>query len=244
MLRTALRLLACLALLHTAAVASGDEARPAEPRDVVLIGDSNTWYYNRPMSAHKVMELMLEGIPFLHKEWRGARVHNLAISATRPHDWIVEKKCIAGQKGERYPINSHCDEIDFLAEGITKVVPSPDVVIVNLGLNAAGRETPEEAADQLVELKKYLEGITPRVIMAAPVPLPEGHHRQKFVEALRQEMIDRDLLDWDFPLMEYQDNNTNVHLTERARARHGALMAIWLVYGAPSYEVGVPRKTR
>lgn len=239
--------LSVLVLVRWAAAATSDPdtatavapaATPA-PKNVVLIGDSNTWYHERPMAAHRVMEHMLADIPFLDKEWLGAKVHNLAISGTNPHHWIVEKKCIEGGKGNRYPINSHCDEIDFLAEGITKVVPKPDVVIVNLGLNASGRFTPEETVDQLVQLREYLSGIAPRVILAAPLPMPPGRHRA-FVAAVRQEMLDRGVLDWDFPQMEFLGNNTKVHLTERARARHGALMAIWLVYGRPELAQAEP----
>lgn len=232
---TAALLTVATGLAH-GADATADDGAP--PKNIVLIGDSNTWYYDRPVAAHKVMEHMLTGITFTNKTWKDARVHNLAISGTRPYDWIVEKTCVEGSKGDRYPINAHCDEIEFLAEGITKVVPSPDVVIVNLGTNSYGKATAAEAADHLVKLKKYLETISPKVIMAGPLPTPRGNPRAAFSEEVRWEMEDRGILDWEFPLMEFEGKNRKIHVTERARARHGALMAIWLVYGAPDYTVG------
>lgn len=227
--------------MATAAVgaAGADLDKASERKSVVLIGDSNTWYWDRPVAAHRAMEHVLKGIPFLNKEWLNAKVYNLAISGTRPRDWIVEKECVEGGKGKRYPINSHCDEIEFLAQGITRVVPKPDIVIVNLGVNAFRKESPEETVDQLAALKEYLEKeVTPRVILAAPFSMPKGSPRRKFVESVRQEMADRGLLDWEFPQLEFEGRNTGIHLTERSRAMHGALMGIWLVYGSPSFEVG------
>ncbi len=212
--------------------AAGGEPSEDEPKHIVLIGDSNMWYWERPFAPHRIMENMLEDLPWLNKTWLNAKVHNLAISATRPYDWIVEKKCIEGSKGGRYPIIRQCDEIEFLAEGITRVVPEPDVVIVSLGLNSIRRASPKEAVDHLAALKEYLGKIAPRVIMAAPFPMPREPHRE-FVAAIRQEMLDRDLLDWDWPELQFQANDTKVHLTERSRAVTGALMAIWLVYGSP-----------
>ncbi|MDG2304744.1 MAG: hypothetical protein P8R42_08825 [Candidatus Binatia bacterium] len=221
----------------------GAEIEPeSAPKNVVLIGDSNIWYWDRPFAPHRMMEHMLADLPWLDKTWQGAKVHNLAISGTRPYDWIVEKKCVEGKKSHRHPIKNYCDEIEFLAEGITRVVPEPDVVIVSLGLNSIRWATPKEAVDRLAALKAYLAKISPKVIMTAPFPMPRGPHRD-FVAGIRQEMFDRGLLDWDWPLLQFEANDTKVHLTERSRAVTGSLMAIWLVYGSPPLRADAPAYT-
>ncbi len=233
-----------------AATAEGGEAESASPTsraNIVLVGDSNTWFWNQPVAAHRVMEHLLELLPYLDSPWRGAKVHNLAISGSRPKDWIVEKRvCKPGGK-KRYPIYAYCDEIDFLAEGITKVVPKPDAIIVSLGLNSHKFATPAESAEYLAKLKTHLEGISPKVIMTPPFPMPREPFRS-FVADVRREMLARDLVDWDWPELEL--NPKGIHLTARARVVHGSLMALWLSRGAPPIGAGIgtpdptPREAR
>lgn len=222
-----------------APAADGGEAAPASPAttaSVVLVGDSNTWFWNQPVAAHRVMEHLLQLLPYLDSPWRDAKVHNLAISGSRPKDWIVEKRVCNPRGKKRYPIYEHCDEIDFLAEGITKVVPKPDAIIVSLGLNSHKFATPAESAEYLAKLKVYLEGISPRVIMTPPFPMPREPFRS-FVADVRREMLARDLVDWDWPELELKGKG--IHLTERARVVHGSLMALWLSRGAPPIGAGI-----
>lgn len=219
---------------------AADGAVTESPANIVLVGDSNTWYWNNPIAPHRVMEHLLQLLPLTDSPWLGAKVHNLAISGSRPKDWIVEKRVCRPEMAKRHPIYAHCDEIEFLAEGITKVVPKPDLVIVSLGLNSQKFATPAEAADDLAKLRTYLEGIAPRVIMTPPFPMPREPYRT-FVAAVRREMLARDLVEWDWPELEL--NEKGIHLSDRARVMHGTLMALWLSRGAPPVGggLGTPR---
>ncbi len=221
--------------------AGAEEDRAGEsversPANIVLVGDSNTWFWDNPVASHRVMEHLLQLLPFADSPWLGAKVHNLAISGSRPKDWIVEKRVCESKRVKRYPIFAHCEEIDFLAEGITKVVPEPDLVIVNLGLNSHKFATPAESAEYLAKLKAYLEEISPSVIMTPPFPMPREPFRS-FVANVRQEMLARNLVDWDWPELELK--NKGIHLADRARVMHGSLMALWLSRGAPPIGTGM-----
>lgn len=169
-------------------------------RAIVLVGDSTTWGTppaatgtQSPHDPGRSLEALLAIDP---GPWRNADVLNYGVGASNTQHWLAAPPAGCGTLLAGFPVvEIACRDNVSWIEVVSR--KSPDLVVVDLGLNDALVTTdPEETVDRLVQIRDALSPVP--VAFFPPIAPPNGP-RGAWPWHVREAMERRGLFAGEYP---------------------------------------------